>query len=67
MECVAVAFVELFARYSARRVLGMQVEGKPCHGSAVPALEPLGRGLAEAAERSDVVGPDPDGQGFHAF
>jgi hypothetical protein len=50
-----------------RRVLGMQVERKPRHGGAVPALEPLGRGLAESAERSDVVGPDSDGQGFHPF
>jgi hypothetical protein len=39
----------------------MEVEREPRRPGAEPALEPLGRGLAEPAERSDVVRPDEDG------
>ena len=38
----------------------MQVEREPRHLGVVPAPEPLGQGLADAAKRSDVVGPDED-------
>ena len=41
-------------------VLGMKVEREPRDLRAEPALEPVGRRLADAAERSDVVGPDED-------
>ena len=60
MEARAVAPVELCSGNSFRRVLGVEVEGQPVDLGAEPALEPLGRALAESAERSDVVRPDDD-------
>jgi len=39
----------------------MEVERKPGDLGAVPAPEPVGRGLADPAERSDVVRPDENG------
>jgi hypothetical protein len=50
--------VQLSALDPLRRVLRVEVEREPRHLGAEPALEPLGRGLADAAERSDVVRPD---------
>jgi threonine dehydratase len=38
----------------------MEVERQPLHVGAEPVPQPLGRGLAEPAERSDVVRPDDD-------
>jgi len=42
------------ARDSLRRILRVKVERKPGHLGAEPARDPLGRRLAEPAERSDV-------------
>jgi hypothetical protein len=58
---LAVPGVQLLARNPLRRVLGMEVERKPRDLGAVPAPEPVGRGLADPAERSDVVRPDQNG------
>jgi hypothetical protein len=60
VEALAVAPVELRSRDAFRRVLGVEVEGQPVDLGAEPALEPLGRALAESAEGSDVVRPDDD-------
>jgi hypothetical protein len=60
VERVAVAREQLLPRQAARRVLGMQVERQPGHLGVELAPEPLGQGLAEPAERSDVVRPDED-------
>ena len=60
METLAVAPVELCPGNALGRVLRVQVEGKPVDLGAEPALEPLGRALAEATEGSDVVRPDDD-------
>ena len=60
MEALAVATVELCPGNALRRVLGVEIEGEPLDLGAEPALEPLGRPLAEAAEGSDVVRPDDD-------
>jgi hypothetical protein len=38
----------------------MQVEREPRDVRAEPVAQPLGRRLADAAERSDVVRPDED-------
>jgi hypothetical protein len=48
-----------------RWVLRVEVEREPHHRGAEPALEPLGRGLADAAERSDVVRPDENVKAAH--
>ena len=61
----AVARVELFTRDALGWVLGVEVEREPGHLGAEPARDPLGRRLAEPAERSDVVGPDKDGVVAH--
>jgi hypothetical protein len=58
VERVPVASMQFFALDPLRRVLRVEVEREPHHLGAEPALEPLGRGLADAAERSDVVRPD---------
>ena len=55
---LSVAREQMLARQALLRILRVQVEGEPRDRSAVPALEPVGRRLADAAERSDVVGPD---------
>jgi hypothetical protein len=60
VEALAVAPVELGSRDALRRVLGVEIEGQPVDLGAEPALEPLSRALAEAAEGSDVVRPDGD-------
>ena len=60
VEGPAVASVELGPRDALARVLRVQVEREEGDGGAEPALEPPGRALAEAAERSDVVRPDED-------
>jgi hypothetical protein len=60
VEALAVAPVELGSRNALGRVLGVEVEGQPVNLSAEPALDPLSRALAEAAEGSDVVRPDDD-------
>ena len=60
VETLAVAPVELCPGNALGRVLRVQVEGKPVDLGAEPALEPLGRALAEATEGSDVVRPDDD-------
>ena len=57
---LSVAREQLLSRQTLLRVLRVQVEGEPRDLSAEPALEPVGRRLADAAERSDVVGPDED-------
>ena len=61
VERVPVACVQFCALDPLRRILGVEVEREPHHLGVEPALEPLGRGLADAAERSDVVRPDEDG------
>jgi hypothetical protein len=38
----------------------MEVERQPSDVRTEPVAQPLGRRLAEAAERSDVVRPDQD-------
>ena len=60
VERGAVARVQLLARDPLRRVLRVEVEGEPGDLGAEPARDPVGRRLAEPAERSDVVGPDQD-------
>ena len=45
----------------------MEVEREPRHLGAEPARDPLGRGLAEPAERSDVVRPDEDVERGHGY
>jgi hypothetical protein len=57
---LAVAREQLLSRQTVLGILGMKVEGEPRDLRAEPALEPVGRGLADAAERSDVIGPDED-------
>ena len=57
---LAVALEQSLSRQAFLRVLRMQIEGEPRDLRAEPALEPVGRRLADAAERSDVVGPDED-------
>jgi hypothetical protein len=54
---------ELLAGNPLGRVLGMQVEWEPRDLGAEPARDPLGRRLAEPAERSDEVRPDVDVDG----
>jgi len=66
VERVAVARVQLVAGNPLERVLRMQVERQPGDLGAVPALEPVGRGLADPAERSDVVREDENGGRRHA-
>jgi len=58
VERVSVACMQFCALDPLRRVLRVEVEREPHHLGAEPALEPLGRGLADAAEGSDVVRPD---------
>jgi hypothetical protein len=54
-----------------RRILGMQVEGKPLDAGAEPALQPVGPLETDEAERSDVIRPNGHGefghQGFLPF
>src|SRR3954452_14120364 len=49
-----------------RRILRVQVERQPLDLGAVPALEPRRALSRDVAERSYVVGPDPD-QRRHPF
>ncbi len=56
----SVALEQSLSRQTFLRVLRMEIEGEPRDLRAEPALEPVGRRLADAAERSDVVGPDED-------
>ncbi len=58
VEPFPVTAEQVGAGNATRRVLGMQVEGQPLDGGAEPARKPLGRSLADTAERSDVVRPD---------
>jgi hypothetical protein len=60
VEPLAVAADEVRAWDSRGWILGMEIEGQPLDGRAEPARKPLGRPLADAAERSDVVRPDQD-------
>jgi hypothetical protein len=60
VESLPVPTDEVRARNALRWVLGVEVEGQPLDLGVEPALEPLGRALADAAERSDVVGPNQD-------
>jgi len=62
---LAVPGVQLLARNPFRRVLGMEVEREPRDLGVVPAPEPVGRGLADPAKRSDVVRPDQNGELGH--
>src|SRR6476646_2038864 len=55
---VSVAREKLRSRDALDRVLGVQIEWEPGHLRTERVREPLGRGLAEPAVRSDVVGPD---------
>ena len=55
-----VAAVQLGQRDAFLRILGMQVEREPEDLGVELAPCPLGRLLAEPAERSDVVAPDDD-------
>jgi hypothetical protein len=52
--------MQLGERNALGRILGMQVEREPFDGGVELAPYPLGRNLAEPAERSDVVAPDQD-------
>jgi hypothetical protein len=65
VEAAAVPGVQLLAREAGFRVLGMEIEGQPGDLGTEPARDPLGRGLAEPAERSDVVRPDEDVESGH--
>jgi hypothetical protein len=67
VERLTVAGVKPRAGDALGRVLGMEVEREPGHVGAEPVREPLGRGLAEAAERSDGIRPDKDRQAAHRF
>ena len=60
VELDAVPLQELAAGNALGRILGVEIEGQPLDGGAEPALEPLGRPLADATEGSDVVRPDQD-------
>ena len=60
VELDAVPLQELGAGDALGRILGVEIEGQPLDGGAEPALEPLGRPLADATEGSDVVRPDQD-------
>lgn len=55
---VTVAAMEVCPRNPLGWVLGVEVEREPLDCGAEPALEPLGRPLAEPAVGSDVVRPD---------
>jgi hypothetical protein len=66
VESLPVPPDEVRARDAFRWVLGVKVEGQPLDLGVEPALEPLGRALTDAAERSDVVGPDQDLVGHRA-
>jgi hypothetical protein len=57
---VAVVRLEALERQPFLRILRMEIEREPCDLGAEPAPQPLDHGLAEAAERSEVVAPDPD-------
>jgi hypothetical protein len=56
----AIAPVEFREGDPLRRILGVQVEREPDDLGVELAPCPLGRLLAEPAERSDVVAPDDD-------
>ena len=62
----SVAREQPLARDALRRVLGMEIEGEPDDLGAEPAPQPVGRWLADTAERSDVVAPDEDRVVRHA-
>ena len=55
MEAFAIARMQLRAENALGRILGVKIERQPGHVRAEPAREPLGRRLAEAGERSDVI------------
>jgi hypothetical protein len=61
----AVALRELLDRDPLGRILRVQVERQPLDLSAVPALEPCRAFNRDIAERSYVVGPDPDQGRIH--
>ena len=65
VERLAVPAQQLRAWDALGRIFGVQVEGQPFDRGTEPALEPLGRTLADAAEGSDVVRPDQDLVGRH--
>jgi hypothetical protein len=56
----AVAPPEVVNRDALGRIFRVQVERQPFDLSAVPALEPRRALSRDVAERSYVVGPDPD-------
>jgi hypothetical protein len=60
VEAVAVPRMQLRTRNAFRRVLRMEVEGKPLDARAEPTRQPLGPFEADVTERSDVVAPDRD-------
>ena len=60
VEVLPVAPEKVGARNPLRWILRMEIEGSPLDRGAEPALEPLGRALADAAKGSDVVRPNQD-------
>ena len=58
MEVDAVPPQKIGTRNALRRVLRVKIERQPLDVGAEPALEPLGRLLADATEWSDVFRPD---------
>jgi hypothetical protein len=60
-----VTSLQVGSRQAFLGVLGVKEEGKPFDLRAEPALQPLGPGEADVAERSGVVAPDGDGQRVH--
>ena len=65
VEALSVPSDEVRSRNALGWVLGMKVEGQPLDLGVEPTLEPLGGALADAAERSDVIGPDQDLVPYH--
>ena len=63
---LAVAREQVGARQAVLGILGVEVEGKPRDAGTDLVLQPVGRDLADAAERSDVVGPDENGVLAHS-
>jgi hypothetical protein len=60
-----VTSLQVGSRQAFLGVLRVKEEGKPLDLRAEPALQPLGPGEADVAERSRVVAPDDDGQHVH--
>jgi hypothetical protein len=58
VEALPVASKEVGSQNPLGWILRVQIKGEPLDLSAEPALKPLGRTLADTAERSDVIRPD---------